>query len=122
MANPTDVQVFFGELAGGTFEGKIGVALSEVAMGTTLHGSKGVKGKLSVEFTFERMNDNDQVMVAHKIIVDRPTKRGRNKESDTTHTAMFVGPGGVLSIAPPRVDSQGQGNFQLVPEKDGTTK
>jgi hypothetical protein len=113
----TDVHEFIDELDAGVLKDKIAAALSEVAMATVMHGGKGTKGKLSIELNFTKVGDHDQVFISHKISTDRPTKRGRSIEHDTTETAMFVGPGGRMSITAPKVDENGQ--FQLESVKDG---
>jgi len=113
----TDVEEFIDELGAGALKEKIALALSEVALATVLHGSAGIKGKIALNFTFTKMGDHDQLIVTHKITSDRPTRRGRVSEHDTTETAMFVGKGGVMTIAPPREDQHGQ--FHLEEVTDG---
>lgn len=113
----TDVNGFLSELDGGVLEQKLAHVLSETALGTIHHGSGNRKGKVALELTFQQVGDNDQVIVSHKLVQSTPTKRGKQSMEDTTETPMFVGKGGVLSISPPKEDSNGQ--FSLNQEKDG---
>lgn len=81
-------------------------------MSQILHGTGGKKAKVSLEFTFQQMGDNDQVIVSHKLSTSNPTKRGAKSETDLTDTAFFVGKGGVLTINPPKEEISGQFNFE----------
>lgn len=116
MPKPTEVHEFIDELGAGALKEKIANALSEVALSTVLHADAKAKGKLSLDFTFHKMGDS-QIIIQHKIATDRPTRRGRTTEHDTTETAMYVGKGGVLSVSPPREDTRGQ--FHLESVEDG---
>lgn len=113
----TNVDDFISELGAGVIKEKIAHVLSEAALGTVLNGSGNKKGKVGLEFTFQKVGDNDQVVVSTKISQTVPTKRGKQSLEDTTDTSMFVGKGGVVSIAPPKEEESGQ--FNLKREKDG---
>lgn len=109
----TNVKSFISDLSAGIIEEKLGVILSKVALATALHGEANKKGKVAVEFTFQRFGEGEQVMIAAKLSCSAPTKRGKSTEEDTTDTPMFVGKGGVLSVSAPKEDNNGQ--FQLIP-------
>jgi len=110
----TNVQEFIDELGAGAFKEKLAVALSEVAMSTAMHGTKAVTGKLSLEFVFHKIGDNDQVIISHKLGISQPTRRGRKTEEDTTQTPMFVGKGGMLTVDQPKEDNNGQFSLTAV--------
>ncbi|MBK5075171.1 hypothetical protein I2492_19420 [Budviciaceae bacterium CWB-B4] len=97
----TNVKEVFSDLDAGIFENKIGVALSEVAQGVLKHRQK---GSVTIEINLEAMNEM-QVMLSHKLKFSKPTSRGKSSEEDTTHTPMYVGRGGKLSL---QLEDQGQ--------------
>ena len=117
MSNCTDVDAMMSELGAGLLKAKLGVLLSDVALGTVLHGIGNNKGKLSLEFTFSRVGDNDQVIITHKISHSTPTGRGKRGEEYVTQTPFFVGKGGKLTIDAPREEEGGQ--FTLSRITDG---
>jgi len=104
----TNVIDFFGECNAGILIEKIAVALSDAAMAQINHGGGNKKAKLTIEFGFQQMGDNEQVIVSHKLASSLPTKRGKKSEEDVTETAFFVGKGGQLTINQPVEDSAGQ--------------
>lgn len=108
----TNVADFIGECNAGILQEKLALALSDAAMAQLNHGVGSKKAKVSLEFTFQQMGDNDQVIVNHKLTTSNPTKRGKKYEEDMTDTAFFVGKGGVLTIEPPKEDDSGQFNLQ----------
>jgi len=108
MSNATDVNAFIEELNGGVFQEKLAHVLSEVANGTILFGEGKKKGEVCIAMKLERVGDNSQVIIEHKLMHTRPTKRGKVSEEDTTSTPMFVGKGGKMSITQPREDVNGK--------------
>lgn len=108
----TNVADFIGECNAGILQEKLALALSDAAIAQLNHGVGSKKAKVSLEFTFQQMGDNDQVIVSHKLTTSNPTKRGKKYEEDMTDTAFFVGKGGVLTIEPPKEDDSGQFNLQ----------
>lgn len=120
----TNVNDFMSELGAGVLSEKLAHILSDVALGTSLHG-QGKKGKVTLEFTFSQTDsESDQVKISHKIGHATPTKRGKKTEEDTTSTVFFVGKGGVLTINAPEEESSGQQNavLTLTREQDGVRK
>ncbi len=117
MSTKTDVDALFSELGAGLVKEKLSVLLSDVALGTVLHGIGNMKGKLSIEFTFTQVGENDQVILSHKISHSTPTKRGKRSEEDLTQTPFFVGKGGQLTIDQPKEGNDGQ--FSLSSIRDG---
>jgi len=111
----TNVDDFIDELNAGVFKQKLGVILSDVAFGVIAHGEKNRKGKVTIEMNFQKVGENDQVIITHKLAHSTPTKRGKKSEEDTTETPMFVGKGGVLSVLPPKENESGQ--FGLTSDK-----
>jgi hypothetical protein len=109
----TDLEGFLSELGGGVFREKLALILSQVALATSVHGNNGKKGKVNVSFTITRVNDNDQVMITHKLEHVTPTNRGDKSARDLMSTPMFVGRGGKLTIDQPRESCSGQKGFRL---------
>lgn len=104
----TNVIDFIGECNAGALIEKLSIALSDAALAQINHGLGGKKAKISLEFTFQQMGDNDQVIVSHKLATVKPTKRGKKSEEDITDTAFFVGKGGQLTINQPVEEEGGQ--------------
>lgn len=104
----TNVADFIGECNAGIFIEKLAHALSDAAQAQIFHGGGNKKAKVSLEFTFQQMGDNEQVIVSHKLSTSNPTKRGKKFEEDITDTAFFVGKGGTLTINPPKEEDSGQ--------------
>lgn len=113
----TNVEDFLSELGGGVFVEKLAAVLSEAALGTVLNGYGNKKGKVAIEFSMQKVGENDQVIISHRLINTTPTKRGKRVEDDTTETPFFVGKGGQLTIDQPREEESGQ--FGLSHQQDG---
>lgn len=104
----TNIEDFIGELGAGVFKDKLSHTLSSTALGTVLHGNGKKKGKVTVEFIFTQIGENEQVIVSHKIAHSTPTARGKKAEEDVSETPMFIAKGGVMTIGPPKEDNNGQ--------------
>lgn len=78
----------------GGFINKVGVALSEVAVGVMQSGDK---GKVVIELDLEMCN-GEQALVKSKLKFIKPTSRGKQSEEDTTETLMYVARNGALSL------------------------
>lgn len=63
----TNVADFIGECNAGILKDKLALALSDAAMAQLNHGIGSKKAKVSVEFTFQQMGDNEQVIISHKL-------------------------------------------------------
>ena len=111
MSNTTDINDFVGELEAGVFKEKLAHMLSDVALGQVVHGGGNRKGKISVDLTFVRIGENNQVMISSKVSHTTLTKRGAKAETATNETPFFVGKGGVLSIEQPKEEFTGQFNL-----------
>lgn len=114
MSTKTDVNDFISELGAGAFTQKLSLILSEAALNQILHGQGNKKSKINIEFSFQQMGDNEQVIISHKLSKSLPTKRGKKGEEDTTESVFFVGKGGVMTIEPPKEEDCGQFNLQEV--------
>jgi hypothetical protein len=107
--NPkTNVSDFIGELEAGSFIEKLAHMLSEVALGTVIHGNGSRKGKVSLDLSFAVVGNNNQVIISSKLSNVTLTKRGKRSEETVTDTPMFVGKGGVLTIDMPKEEFNGQ--------------
>lgn len=104
----TNVADFIGECNAGILIDKLSFALSSAAVSQVNFGGSNKKAKVTLEFSFQQMGDNDQVIVSHKLATSNPTKRGKKFEEDVTDTAFFVGKGGKLTINPPQEEDSGQ--------------
>lgn len=107
----TNVVDFIGECNAGNLIEKLSLALSDAALAQINHGVGGKKAKISLEFTFQQMGDNNQVIVSHKLAITKPTKRGKKFEEDITDSAFFVGKYGRLTIDAPKEEEGGQFNM-----------
>lgn len=114
----TDIGDFIESLNAGVFKDKIDHVLSEVALYTSEYGDNRKKGIVEIKFTFGRMGEGDQMLISHKITKSMPTKGGKATEEDTTESAMYMGPGGKLTIEQPPVNHQNQGGLELVFDKE----
>ena len=120
MSNATDIDSFISDLDGGVLKEKLAHILSEVALGTVLHGGRAIKGKVNLELTLQPIGEHSQVIISHKLSHSTPTQRGKKMEENTTETPMFVAKGGRLSIDQPKEEHDGQ--FTLVHQLDGPRK
>ena len=114
----TDLNEFLSECNAGVLAEKISLALSDAALAQVTVAEKGKKAQVGLVFTFQRMGENAQVVISHKISTNIPTKRGKKAEEDTTETAFHVGKGGRLSINAPTDDFKGQYSLSQEVDKD----
>lgn len=85
------------DLDAGVFLEKISRALKDTAIGVVANGKK---GKVVIELSLAQIGESSQIAMSHKLKYDRPTKRGKTCEEDTTETALYVSPRVGLSIMP----------------------
>lgn len=97
---PYDFTETLQDLDAGVFSQKLSRAIEEVAQGVVAHGDGGKAGKVTVEFQMKRIGESMQVQMSHKLAYQRPTKRGKQSEEDTTITALYYSPNTGLSIMP----------------------
>ncbi|KZN65065.1 hypothetical protein N473_01460 [Pseudoalteromonas luteoviolacea CPMOR-1] len=112
MSNTTDIQTFISSLEAGVFKEKVSHLLSDVALGQVVHGAGNRKGKLTIDLTFQRVGENNQVMISSKLTHTTLTRRGSKSETASNETPFYVGKGGVLTIEQPQEEFNGQ--FTLV--------
>lgn len=93
----TDVTEFVADLDAGDFERKLAVALSRVAAAAIDHDKQ---GEVSVEFKFKRIPGTKQVQCQHRLEFKAPTAHGISSENEMRSTALHVGKGGKLTLAP----------------------
>jgi len=93
----TDVQAFLSDLDSGVFERKLSAALSQVAA-AAIDNEK--EGEVAIKFSFKRIPGTGQVHCTHTLKFVRPTKDGKAGEDEKRTTALFVGKGGRLTLAP----------------------
>ena len=97
-----------GELNAGVFLQQISAALTDVALGTVVHGDKGKKGEVTVKFTLQRIGESSQVAMKHALSYSKPTPRGKATEQAATETPLYVHRGGKLAVMP-----EEQGKFEF---------
>lgn len=93
----TNTEQLFEELDAGTFGKRLGVAISDTALGVITTGKK---GKVAVTFNIKQVGESNQVNVDHTVEFVRPTHRGSQSEINTTSTALYVGARGKLTVLP----------------------
>jgi len=96
----TDFRELLTELNAGIFEQQINAALSDVALGTALHGDKGKTGEVTIKLKLQRIGESSQVAMKHTLSFSKPTPRGKATEEATTETPLYVCRGGKLSVMP----------------------
>lgn len=92
----SEIGDFISELGAGTFEEKVHAALKEAgysAMKNTAPSEIVIKLKITPA-------SQSQAKVEHTIETLMPTLNGKKKEINKTHTIMYVGEKGKLSIFP----------------------
>ena len=93
----TDVGEFITDLDGGQFDRMLSIALSQVAAGTCDNDGK---GEVTVKFSFTKVPGASQVICAHALKFTHPTADGKASEEVTRKTALHVGKGGRITLAP----------------------
>lgn len=91
----TDLEQLFQELDGGAFGQRVGLALSDTALGVV---STGKVGEVTIKFKVKPIGQSTQVQIDHVVSYSQPTDRGKRGEEHGTSTAMYVGPRGKLTI------------------------
>jgi len=105
----TDFVELVGELNAGVFIQQINAAMSDVALGTVVHGDKGKCGEVTLKFKVTRIGESSQVAMKHTLSYSKPTARGKASEEATTETPLHVHRGGKLSVMP-----EEQGKFDFI--------
>ena len=88
------------DLTAGKFLAKADAALLATAAAVIANGDKGKGGKVTIEFSMERIGESNQVRFAHSITTTQPTARGKRSETDSTETPLHVGTTGKLTLLP----------------------
>lgn len=107
MAKDRDIAEFLHELDAGVFPKKVVAALQEVASGVHDWDKQ---GEVTITMKVKPMNGGQQLMVEHDLKWVAPTKRGKKATNDTTHTPMYVGAGGWLTLYPEKQDDMFHGD------------
>lgn len=100
MAKKFNAADMLADLDGGLFLEKLSEALALTGNSVADNGDKRKQGVVTLEFKMTRIGESCQVEMAHKLKYQRPTRNGRAWEENTTTTALYVIPGGGLSILP----------------------
>jgi hypothetical protein len=88
------------DLDGSLFADKINAAIAETAFAASINDDKRKRGRVTIEFGFERVGETSQLQVRHKLTTDRPTRRGKVISQDETLTPMYCNNQGKLTIGP----------------------
>lgn len=113
MSEPTwtNVDDFLEGLNAGLFKQMVASTLSSAALGAIQYGDKKRGSKVTLEFTINRLNDNehcDQLRIRHKVSRTICTPTGDKGENSTTESVMFVGRGGRMTEDQPTESHTGQ--------------
>lgn len=103
-----------GEIDAGTLDAQASHALREIARAVRDIDGTRVKGKLSINLTFERAKGSGQILVTHKLSYQKPTDSGRLSEESNGDTLMYVGAHGALTVLP---EAQGRFDFDRQEER-----
>lgn len=87
-------------LDAGVFEEKLNRAMRDVAFAVVTNDDNRKKGKVTIELTFERINETEQINLGHKVVWEMPTAKGKRIEHNDTSTALFVNRSGTMTITP----------------------
>ena len=71
-----------------------------------------VKGKLSLDLTFDRTKGSGQILLCSRVCVTRPTEKGKTSDESNGETLVYVHRNGHLSVLP-----EAQTSFDFTPEK-----
>lgn len=93
----TDVEEFIADLDGGVLREKIAYALSNVALAAVTTGKE---GNITLSLKIKQIKNLDQVSIAHKFTMTKPTNKGKSVEEDGAETSMYVHKGGKLKFYP----------------------
>jgi len=111
MSNERNISDFLEECNASILARQIEAALAGAAMAQINHATGSQKAKVTLEFSFQQMGDNSQVIISHKLSTKYPKSNGTKSEDTATETAFFVGKYGHLTIAPPKEEESGQFNL-----------
>ncbi len=87
-------------LDAGVFEEKLNRYFRDVATAVVTNDDARKRGKVTIEFSLERIKETHQVTMTHKLVTESPTNNGKKVEHNTTSTVLFVNLTGTLTIAP----------------------
>ena len=107
----TNLEDFFNSLAAGVQRKILENVLTKTAKGVLTHGAKGRKGKIIIEISMARLNDEDEnlgLKVESKLSFQTPTKRGDSSENENRESVMYLTPTG-LSDVPARIHDEDEG-------------
>lgn len=88
----------FEHMNAGVFLEQIRHGLSEAALSTAVHGDKGKKTKVKIEFALERIANSQELHIVHSLSYEKLTAHGRITETTSSDTAMHCKKGGVLTV------------------------
>lgn len=89
-------------LGGGALRAFLDEALGETARGVRVVDEARVKGKLTLELTFERSKGGDTLLISHKGAYKRPTPTGDLAETIHGETQLYANERGALTLVPER--------------------
>ncbi len=70
---------------------KLASALQSTALATTAHGNGRVKGKVALEFTLSKVNEEGfMINIDHKLIYSKPTTNGKSMEEAVTSRSLPI--------------------------------
>ncbi len=95
-----DFSTTLADLDAGVFLQKVSKAIRDTAMATIYNADSSKTGKVTIDLIMRRIGDSNQITLEHSIKFQKPTRRGKAGEEDTTHTPLYVDKSGALSVMP----------------------
>lgn len=92
----SDIGDFISELGAGVFEEKVQQALKDAGYATMAHAAP---SEITIKLKISPASKS-QAKIVHSIVAKIPQLNGEKTEKNTTHTIMYVGEKGKLSIFP----------------------
>lgn len=96
---PEENLTVLAEFDAGIFGQKLAKAMADVALNVVTQNKAG-KVTVTLDFTSIAEGRQHQVNIKHKLAFVQPTGNGKVTEENTTATAVYVGPGGKLTLMP----------------------
>ncbi len=95
-----DIWATLAELDGGSVEAQFRHAAVAVAKAMRDIDDSKVKGRLSLDLTFDRSKGSGQILVTSRVSVTRPTEKGKTADQSDGETLVYVYSNGHMSVLP----------------------
>ncbi|MBK1719190.1 hypothetical protein [Thiocystis violacea] len=95
-----DIWATIAELDGGSVESQFRHAAVAVAKAMRDIDDSKVKGRLSLDMTFDRSKGSGQILVTTRVSVTRPTEKGKTSDESGAETLVYIYANGHMSVLP----------------------